>query len=147
MKKLKTIHIKNESQLGQFAKRLAKCLKGNEIILLEGDLSAGKTTFTRYLVQSLGLKPYETVTSPTFSIMNEYETSRGTVYHLDFYRVKEFDISDILGNHVILIEWPAKYIEKMNLPLIKIKFEIISDYEREIYIYGKNVDYIIECIK
>ncbi len=147
MKKIKSIQIKNESDLQELAEKLSKCLKGNEIFLLEGNLSAGKTTFTRYLVESLGLSPYENVTSPTFSIMNEYETKKGTVYHLDFYRVKDFDISDIVGNHIVLVEWPSEYIEEMDLPVVKIKFEILSDNERFIEIFGKNVNYLEECLK
>jgi len=68
------IKINSLKELENFAKKLAKCLKGNEIILLKGNLAAGKTTFTRYLVSSIDPSAEDQVTSPTFSIMNEYET-------------------------------------------------------------------------
>ena len=142
----KKININSLNQLKKFARKFSKCLKGNEIILLKGNLSAGKTTFTKFLVSSLGFEEEE-VSSPTFSVMNEYETKKGTVYHIDLYRVKHFDLTDILGYGIIIVEWAdEKEFEGIDHPIIILKFEILDEEKREIKVFIKNADYLKECI-
>lgn len=83
-------------------------LKGTEVIALYGDLGAGKTAFTRGLAGGLGVK--DSVSSPTFSIVNEY---RGIypIYHFDMYRIDSWDdlysvgFFDYIGNGIVIIEW------------------------------------------
>ncbi|WP_028949768.1 tRNA (adenosine(37)-N6)-threonylcarbamoyltransferase complex ATPase subunit type 1 TsaE [Sulfurihydrogenibium subterraneum] len=101
--------IKDLKDLENFTKEFSKKLKGNEVILLEGDLGAGKTTFTKYLLKALGVE--EEITSPTFGIMNQYEGKNFDIYHLDMYRINNFDISDIIGKGLIIIEWPKENID------------------------------------
>lgn len=92
------------------ASRLARRLNGGEIILLSGDLGAGKTTFTKGLAKALGIS--EVVTSPTFTFMKSY-TGRLTLYHYDMYRVTdsselyELGLEEYLGaaGGVCVIEW------------------------------------------
>lgn len=91
------------------AKRVADKLKGGEIILLSGDLGAGKTTFTKGLAKALGVK--ETVTSPTFTYVKEYD-GRLKLYHFDMYRVADADEVYELGleeyfykGGVVVAEW------------------------------------------
>lgn len=92
------------------ASRLARKLNGGEIILLSGDLGAGKTTFTKGLAMALGIS--EVVTSPTFTFMKSY-TGRLTLYHYDMYRVTdsselyELGLEEYLGaaGGVCVIEW------------------------------------------
>lgn len=92
------------------ASRLARKLNGGEIILLSGDLGAGKTTFTKGLAKALGIS--EVVTSPTFTFMKSY-TGRLTLYHYDMYRVTdsselyELGLEEYLGaaGGVCVIEW------------------------------------------
>lgn len=93
----------------KLAKKLAKKARAGDIILLHGDLGAGKTTFTKYFVDALKIKI--DVVSPTFTIVNDY----GKVKHLDLYRIedkRELDnigIEEILySNNICLIEWPEK---------------------------------------
>ncbi len=143
----KEILINSVEDLKSFAENLTDCLKGNEVILLIGNLSAGKTTFTKFLVSALGIEDETEITSPTFAVMNEYETLKGTVYHIDLYRVKKFDITDILGYGIILIEWAdEKDFLNLEVPVIKIEFEILEDEKRRLKIYIKNADYIKKCI-
>ncbi len=92
-----------------FAKRVADRLKGGEVILLSGDLGAGKTTFTKGLALALGVK--ETVTSPTFTYVKEYE-GRLPLFHFDMYRVADADEVYELGleeyfyrGGVVVVEW------------------------------------------
>ena len=118
--------------LKKLAEKLAAELKGNEVIFLIGDLGAGKTTFTRFLVQAL--KPTEEVrvTSPTFAVMNVYPTQKGEVYHLDLYRVKNFDITDFEGEGILLIEW-ADYLKNVK-PDVVIRFEYLDENRRKVEI-------------
>lgn len=122
-----------------FAKRVADKLKGGEIILLNGDLGAGKTTFTKGLARALGVK--ETVTSPTFTYVKEYD-GRLTLYHFDMYRVSDADEVYELGleeyfykGGVVIVEW-NKFDDVRNPIIINVKslggnlreFEIQDEY-------------------
>lgn len=121
----KEIIIKNLDELEKFAKEFSKNLKGNEIILLEGDLGAGKTTFTKYLLKHLGVE--EDVVSPTFTIMNEYD-GKFNIYHIDMYRIDRFDISDIVGRGIIIIEWPKdEEYSSYGVDVYKISIDILED--------------------
>ncbi len=93
----------------------------NKTLLFYGDMAVGKTTLIKEIAKRLGVK--DNISSPTFSIVNEYEIENGKVYHFDFYRIeKEEEILDIgieeyfYSNHWILIEWPEKI--KSLLPAI-----------------------------
>jgi len=105
-----THKVKKEEQTYALAKRLANTLEGGEVILLEGDLGAGKTTFTKGLAKALGVS--EEVTSPTFTILNVYESGRLKLNHLDMYRIESEDEIAELGvedcfddDAVTVIEW------------------------------------------
>jgi tRNA threonylcarbamoyladenosine biosynthesis protein TsaE len=91
--------------LKDLARKLAQNLRGDEVIALVGDLGAGKTTFVRFLVEALGPQEGTVVRSPTFAVLNEYQTQKGPVYHADLYRVKNFDFTDYIGSGILLVEW------------------------------------------
>src|SRR6185503_3793751 len=93
------------------ASRIALSLKAGDVIALSGPLGAGKTTFARSLVTRLGGE--DEVPSPTFALMQRYETKRLTLTHCDFYRLEpseldELGLEDALGEGVVLIEWPER---------------------------------------
>ncbi len=101
-------HIEDTRKLGLC---MAGLVKAGDILLLSGDLGAGKTTLTRFLAQGLGIDERE-VTSPTFSIIHEYRHGRIPVAHVDLYRLgKNAEISDIgldeylAGDFIIIMEW------------------------------------------
>ncbi len=130
--------IKDLEGLDNLTKSISKKLKGDEIILLKGDLGAGKTTFTKYLLKNLGIT--EDVTSPTFTIMNHYELPKFDIYHIDMYRVENFDISDLLGKGLVIIEWPKNL--KGNLEnIIEINIDFDKDDSRIFEIKGLNIDF------
>jgi tRNA threonylcarbamoyladenosine biosynthesis protein TsaE len=88
------------------------------ILLLKGNLGAGKTTFTQFLLKKMGSE--DEVSSPTYSIVNEYQTPQGKVYHFDLYRLKNIDevydigIEEYLDNAFLcIIEWPEVYEEDL----------------------------------
>ncbi len=115
------------------AEKLAKTLVGGEVILLDGDLGAGKTTFTKGLAKALGVE--EEVTSPTFTILNVYESGRLKLNHLDMYRVEHEDDLVELGveeaisdDGVTVIEWNK--FESLNGKIIKIKIAVDGENGR-----------------
>jgi tRNA threonylcarbamoyladenosine biosynthesis protein TsaE len=95
------------------AAEFAKTLRGGECIALDGPLGAGKTQYVRGLVQGLG-GDGRTVSSPTYVLLNIYDTGRLTVYHLDAYRVTGDDLeatgfTELLEqNGVVIVEWPSR---------------------------------------
>ena len=90
----------------------------HNILLLKGNLGAGKTTFTKFLLKNLGSE--DEVSSPTYAIVNEYHTPKGKVFHFDLYRMKNitevYDIGmdEYLDNaQLCIIEWPEIYEEEL----------------------------------
>ena len=100
---------KNTEQTYLLASKLAKYIKGGDIILLNGDLGAGKTTFVKGFAKSVGI--LEPVTSPTFTLLKTYETNDFTIVHVDAYRLdgSSFEELDdyINDENVIFIEWSS----------------------------------------
>lgn len=97
----------NEEELIKWGQRLGSLLQEQDVLVLTGDLGAGKTTFTKGLAQGLGIK--QMIKSPTYTIVREYE-GRLPLYHLDVYRIGEdpdsIDLDDFLfGEGVTVIEW------------------------------------------
>jgi tRNA threonylcarbamoyladenosine biosynthesis protein TsaE len=142
--------IKNVNELGELVKIILKQIIGRNIhiIALRGELGAGKTTFSQYLLAVLGAEgPY---TSPTFVIMKEYdllvaddqtELPFEKVYHFDCYRVGERDIlelgwEEIIANpkNLVLIEWPERISAILPLERMEIDMEVLSPQERKLTI-------------
>lgn len=138
---------KSREETQNLAKDMARELMGGDIILLYGDLGAGKTTFMQGLAEGLGIK--QRIISPTFIIMRKYEISVMSkalsiknVYHLDLYRVSSESDLEGLGlqeiledkNAIIAIEWPEKLGSFLPEKRIEIRLNTISDNEREIRI-------------
>lgn len=122
------INISTEEETKQLAKKFAKTLKRGDIVLLYGTLGVGKTFFTRSIIQTL-LNSNTPVPSPTFTIVQNYDTPAGTISHYDLYRIEdanelfELDIDNSLKNNITIIEWPEiieDYITE-NFNPIKIK--------------------------
>ena len=125
-------------QLPKIAENLLKEIGDRKKIVLEGDLGAGKTTLVKVLCKQLGVE--EVVTSPTFSIINEYQVSANErVYHLDLYRIKNLDEAINLGiedylydSSYCFIEWPEVIEPLWPKELVKINLQIIDDSLRKI---------------
>lgn len=122
----------NVEETYKIAEQVASNLKGGEVILLNGDLGAGKTTFTKGLAKALGVK--DTVTSPTFTYVKEYD-GRLKLYHFDMYRVGDADEVYELGleeyfykGGVVVVEWNK--FDNIKNPIV-IDIKQVSDGVRE----------------
>ena len=119
----------SEKDTISFAKKFAKTLKGDEIIALWGTLGMGKTVFAKAVIRELmGRK--EDVPSPTFTLLQTYDTPLAEVFHFDFYRLKnpeeayEIGIEDAFESGICLIEWPEKIGGLLPKRAINIYFEM-----------------------
>ena len=100
-----------------------------DVVLLNGTLGAGKTTFAQYFIDSL-LDEKQDINSPTFNLLKTYETKKFPIHHLDLYRLKnseelyELGIEDILSDGVTLIEWPELAESFLGKELFNYKYRI-----------------------
>lgn len=127
----------SEKETFLLAKNLAKSFKGREVVLLEGELGAGKTIFAKGIAAGLGLKDVHHVCSPSYTLINIYQ-AKYPVFHIDLYRLsKDSEIMDIgwedyLGQGVIIVEWAEKI--KFNLEAIRVTMDIEEEDKRKIKI-------------
>jgi tRNA threonylcarbamoyladenosine biosynthesis protein TsaE len=128
-------------ETGEFAERLARYLDAGDVITLEGDLGAGKTTFTKGLAKGLGVK--KTVNSPTFTIIKEYK-GRLPFYHMDVYRLDDsfedlgFD-EYFEGEGVTVVEWAHLIEDQLPQELLGLSIYREGDTSRRIVLkpYGE----------
>ena len=105
--------LADEAATADLARRLALLAQAGDVIALEGDLGAGKTSFARAFIRAL-TDPDEDVPSPTFTLVQTYDCDLGVVWHFDLYRLGkpddalELGIEDAFGDGVSLIEWPDR---------------------------------------
>ncbi len=119
-------HEYDEAGMAAFAARLAPLLQEGDCITLSGDLGAGKSSFARALIHALG-GPSE-VPSPTFTLVQSYETARGTLNHFDLYRLKAADEVYELGweealSGLCLVEWPERLGSLVPHAALAIRFD------------------------
>lgn len=124
MKALRT-ESRTEKVTEEYGAKIASGLKGGEVIFLDGDLGAGKTTFVRGLLRELGHTG--TVKSPTYTLVEPYSFQSFSVYHFDLYRLKDPEelefvgLRDYLsGNGVCVFEWPARGAGRLPPPDLSI---------------------------
>ena len=104
---------RSEAETAAVGRALAQSLAVGSVVLLSGDLGAGKTAFVRGMAQGLGINPAD-VSSPTFTLVQEYRGGRLPLYHVDLYRLKSIEVDDLgldeiaLAEGVMAIEWPDR---------------------------------------
>jgi tRNA threonylcarbamoyladenosine biosynthesis protein TsaE len=104
----------SESETEHVGEQLAAKLRAGDVVLLYGDLGAGKTAFVRGLARGLGAKP-DDVSSPTFTLIQEYAGTQATLYHVDLYRLEPAEIDDlglddlVAGDGIVAIEWAERW--------------------------------------
>lgn len=132
---LSNLTIASVDELSATAQSLLSFAGSKKIFLFYGCMGAGKTTFIKEFCVQLGVK--EAVTSPTFSIVNEYVGSSTNVYHFDFYRLKNQEEALDMGyeeyfysGNYCLIEWPEKIPDLLPLNYIKVSIEVDDSQAR-----------------
>ena len=125
------------NEIEDVTKSLIDEINGFNIILFKGELGAGKTTLIKSILKKLGVK--ENITSPTFSIVNQYFASNGLINHFDLYRIKSLKELDVMGfeeyldnEGVNFIEWPEIAMSKISYRYIEIYIKLIDEKSREI---------------
>ena len=125
----------SEAETEAAGMRLAESLRAGDVVLLYGDLGAGKTAFTRGVAQGLGIDPAE-VSSPTFTLVQEYH-GRLPLYHVDLYRLEEREVDDlgldelVLGDGVVVIEWAERWRGRPD-DVIEVRLEHLDDERRRL---------------
>lgn len=130
------IQIDSLSSLSRFAERLALVLQPGDVVALDGNLGAGKTTLTQQLGKALGLT--EPVSSPTFVLMNEYHSGKFPIVHVDLYRLGEErseSLADELyaiideGRSLVMVEWACygPFLEPVITMALQIDYATASD--------------------
>lgn len=134
---MKEYLTRSEEETFQLAHELAEEFKGDEVVLLFGELGAGKTVFAKGIASGLGMEAHRHVCSPSFTIVNIYQ-AKYPIYHVDLYRlgtdeeIQDLGWEDYLGQGIVLVEWA----EKLTFPLdaIRVRIEVINDHQRQIFI-------------
>lgn len=134
----KTITCKNPDQTFNLGASLGNILTGGDVVTLSGELGAGKTWFTKGIALGLGITNTDTVTSPSFTIINEYQ-GRLPLFHMDFYRLENKGASVDLGleeylygKGVTVIEWPEHLAGLLPSERLEVHLVFTAEQERKI---------------
>ena len=130
------IDITSEKLTKELAKEFTKYLKGGEFVLLYGEMGVGKTTFVKYFIneyQEINNLIQTEITSPTFSLLNEYQVKDIRIKHYDLFRVNRkedinnLDIFEKDNKLITLIEWPQLVADKQDIKFIALTFNYLND--------------------
>ncbi|MCA9530137.1 MAG: tRNA (adenosine(37)-N6)-threonylcarbamoyltransferase complex ATPase subunit type 1 TsaE [Myxococcales bacterium] len=133
-----SLALADEAATGRVAAALARALRPGDAVLLEGELGAGKTTFVRAVARALGLPEATPVTSPTFTLVQEYALDPPLV-HADLYRLgdpgelAELGLEERLGaDAVCFVEWGARFADALGPTTLTARFTMTGDTSREL---------------
>ena len=131
-----TIDITSEKLTKELAKKFTKYLKGGEFVFLYGEMGVGKTTFVKYFIneyQKINHLTQTEITSPTFSLLNEYQLKDIRIKHYDLFRINRkedinnLDIFEKDNKLITLIEWPQLIADKQDIKFITLTFNYLND--------------------
>ena len=131
-----TIDITSEKLTKKLAKEFSKYLKGGEFVFLYGEMGVGKTTFVRYFIneyQKINNLTQTEITSPTFSLLNEYQAKDIRIKHYDLFRINRkedinnLDIFEKDKKLITLVEWPQLIADKQDIKFISLTFNYLND--------------------
>jgi tRNA threonylcarbamoyladenosine biosynthesis protein TsaE len=138
---LREIITHSAEETTAFGRTVAELLAPPKLVLLRGDLGAGKTTLVKGIAAAFEAAAEEDVTSPTFTLVHEYRGPRANLYHIDLYRIDTPRELETLGlddlrsdNSILLIEWGEKFLRLVQDRDLEISLERQSEMERKIRI-------------
>jgi tRNA threonylcarbamoyladenosine biosynthesis protein TsaE len=127
-------------------REIAAGLRAPVMVMLSGELGSGKTTLTKGIISGLGAAPEEDVTSPTFTLVHVFH-NHCKVYHVDLYRVENFQdleslgLEDVLGEQaVVIVEWSERFSYRTDWPRVEIRLEHAGGDSRRIAISGLSLE-------
>jgi len=133
-----TLTSHSEAETIDAGRALAAELRPDDVVLLTGDLGAGKTAFVKGLAEGLGVDPLE-VSSPTFTLIQEYRGGRLTLHHIDLYRLTPREVDDlgleelVVSGAVVAVEWPDRWT-RVPAHAVRVELQTVGEDEREISI-------------
>ena len=132
------VETHSESETEAVGRTLAQHLEPGAVVLISGDLGAGKTAFVRGVAEGLGIAPAE-VSSPTFTLIQEYRGGRLGLYHVDLYRLTSKEVDDLglddlmLEGGVMAVEWPDRLPRPVE-GAVQVDIQLVDDSTRSITI-------------
>jgi tRNA threonylcarbamoyladenosine biosynthesis protein TsaE len=145
---------RSPEQTRRIGMRVGGALQTGDVLCLQGDLGAGKTTFVQGLAQGWG--SVDSVSSPTFILVNVYRRAdQSQLFHMDAYRVDstpeaaELDLDSMLAEGALVIEWPERMAGLIPTERLWVKFEHVDDEEREMKFKasGKRYDELLNLVR
>ena len=133
---MKQLTLNNSNETIALGERMAADLRPGDVVVLNGDLGAGKTTFTKGIAKGLGIK--EIIKSPTFTIIHEYQDGRIPLYHMDAYRLENGEAEDLGldeyfdGDGVSVVEWAQFAEDELPDEFLAITFKRTDDESKRI---------------
>jgi len=136
-KKIEVFKTASEKETFLLAKRMVSHFKGDEVVLLIGELGSGKTVFAKGIAAGLGLRDIHQVCSPSYTLINIYQ-AKYPIFHMDLYRlgnaeeIMDLGWEDYVGQGIIVVEWAEKI--RFSSYAIRVKLEILGNGQRKIEI-------------
>lgn len=133
-----TVTTHSEAETIDAGRTLAAELRADDVVLLTGDLGAGKTAFVKGLADGLGVDPLE-VSSPTFTLIQEYRGGRLTLHHIDLYRLTPREVDDlgleelVISGAVVAVEWPDRWM-RVPADAVRVELRTVGENDRAITI-------------
>jgi tRNA threonylcarbamoyladenosine biosynthesis protein TsaE len=131
------VETSSEAETEAVGRDLAARLRPGDVVLLDGTLGAGKTAFVRGLATGLGIAP-DAVSSPTFTIVQEYAGRGVTLQHIDLYRLTPADVDDlaledVIEDQIAAIEWPERWL-RAPPESVRVTIDVLDEQRRRITI-------------
>ncbi len=139
-----TITTESDQDTTRVGQEIGRLLMEGDVIGLVGELGSGKTWFTKGIALGFGVNPKTIVTSPSFTLVNEYQ-GRGTLFHVDVYRLGSLDEAlsagieeTIHSGHAVVLEWADRWPEILPEHTLTVKLLIVDDHRRTIILTGRH---------
>ena len=152
MERMKKVEIKSPEEMIELGEKIGKYLEKNMVILMEGDLGAGKTTMTKGIAKALGIN--RVVNSPTFTIMKIYENGKMPLYHMDVYRLDNQSGDEYLEEYfenggVTIIEWAHQISDILPQSYLLINIDYLNNGNRLVTLSapGEAYDKLLDSVR